>query len=147
MKRHADLQDLSRDHHHALVLARRAAAAAAEPGEAARVWPSVVQAFEVELEPHFRVEEELLLAPLASAQEHELVQRTQADHARIRELIAGEASQQALAELGELLRAHVRFEESELFPTAEAKLDASQLAAAAAASAALETARRRSKEV
>ena len=148
MKRDANLQDLSRDHHHALVLARRAERAA-ETGsdeEVASMWESIARAFDSDLGPHFEVEEQRLLPPLEAAGEHELVGRTRSDHERLRALRAQTRDERGrLARFGELLREHVRFEESELFPTAEKVLDRSELVAVAEASAATATALQRAE--
>ncbi|MBO6934059.1 MAG: hemerythrin domain-containing protein [Deltaproteobacteria bacterium] len=146
MKRHPQLQDLSRDHHHALVLARQSRIAA--KGSDDEVHARLVAArekLERELAPHFAVEERLLLPALDDAGLGELAARTRTDHARLRELLRDDAPDERarLREFGELLRDHVRFEESELFPAAEATLDDATLTAVADASAALESAERR----
>lgn len=123
MKRSAALRQLSREHHTALSLALRIAKAA---GPEARnvLLATVPTLFRDELEPHFQTEEHSLLPPLARLGETALVERTLAEHARLRALAAaigvGEAS--ALAPFGTLLQAHVRFEERELFAVAEARL-------------------------
>lgn len=123
MKRHAQLQDLSREHHGALKLAR-AARHAAESGAADQLATQarrVAQAFAAELDPHFRVEEQGILPLLAQAGEHALVQRTQDEHAELRRLVAALSRPDAatLSRFAELLAAHVRFEERELFEAAQ----------------------------
>lgn len=142
MKRHPALEPLSHDHHRALVLARRLRRAADEPGGALRELEHAVQReFEAELDPHFRVEERCLLPALREAGADASVRRTEEDHARLRALVGGEEAPWSAArarELGALLEAHVRFEERELFPQAEARLsedalDAVRRAALAAA--------------
>ena len=150
-KRDPRLHDLSRDHHHALVLARRARRAAEEGSDAdvAACWVAVGQALEAELEPHFEVEEEHLLPALRAIGETELVKRTLDQHSRLRRLPAAEgAPRDRLLEFGELLRDHVRFEEAEVFATAQKELDAADLAEVARASAATDaaTARRKVRE-
>ncbi len=139
MKRHPQLQGLSRDHHHTLVLARRAARTAANgtDAEVGAQWAAVATAFEAELLPHFEVEERHLLPRLAGAGLTDLVLRTQTEHARVRALREpGEGPRERLAELGQLLAEHVRFEEGTLFPAAEEALGADALEAIAEASAA-----------
>lgn len=122
MKRSAGLRALSSEHHTALVLARRAAQGAA--GDEWRgTWLDVVQRFEVELEPHFRQEEEQLLPALARVGEIEVVQRTLAEHAQLRSLIYRTPHDaESLRAFAELLQAHIRFEERELFVTAQGRL-------------------------
>ena len=148
MKRDPRLQDLSRDHHHALVLARKALQALDGADEdLSAMWTEIVAAFFEELQPHFEVEEKYLLVALDQAGAQALADRTRAEHARLRELVTAEIkSREHLRELGELLRDHVRFEEGELFPAAEQRLDEHQLGQVARASAATESARRRRKD-
>lgn len=149
MKRDPNLQDLSRDHHHALVLARRAERAA-ETGadeEVASMWESIAHAFDSDLGPHFEVEEHHLLPPLEAAGEDELVGRIRSDHQQLRALCAQTGDDRGrLRRFGELLREHVRFEESELFPRAEKVLDPSELVAVADASAATAAALQRADD-
>ena len=134
MKRSAALADLSREHHTALVWAKRAQASDLRDPQA--LMASLVGVFAAEIEPHFRREEDKLLEALAQVGLHALVERTLADHAELRAAIerirAGDT--QALAAFGATLAAHVRFEERELFPAAEAALPADMLAAIVRAS-------------
>jgi len=127
MKRHPDLLQLSREHYGALKLARdaRRAAASRDAGEVAALAQRVVQVFPVELDPHFRVEEQGILLLLAQAGQHGLVARTLADHAELRRLAQALATPDAdtLLRFADLLGAHVRFEEREVFEVAQASLD------------------------
>lgn len=126
MKRHPQLLELSREHHGALKLARHARLAA-ESGrgeEIARLAQRVVALFARELEPHFQVEEREVLPLLAAAGEGLLVERTLAEHAELRALADRLQVPDAatLARFAELLLAHVRFEERELFEAAQRSL-------------------------
>ncbi|MDK9703975.1 MAG: hemerythrin domain-containing protein [Sulfuritalea sp.] len=127
MKRHPDLLQLSREHYAALKLARdaRRAAGSGEADEVAALAQRVVALFAAELDPHFRVEEQGILILLAEAGEHELAGRTLADHAELRRLARRLATPDAetLLSFAELLGAHVRFEEREVFEAAQARLD------------------------
>lgn len=125
MKRSPALQQLSREHHTALSLALRIAKAADDAARAA-LMGRVPGLFAAELEPHFLEEEARLLPQLAAAGETDLVQRTLAEHADMRALVARIAAgeTEALADFGRLLQAHVRFEERELFAVAEQRLPA-----------------------
>ena len=132
MKRSAALKQLSREHHTALVLAKRAQRLSRESAEAAKVFMhQLVETFAIELEPHFRVEEAILLPALQNVNESRAVQRTLAEHAELRALSEriGKQDYTALHRFGEALEAHVRFEERELFPLAEAGLSPDVLAA------------------
>ncbi|MDP2132013.1 MAG: hemerythrin domain-containing protein [Sulfuritalea sp.] len=127
MKRHPDLRQLSREHHGALKLARDAqrAAKSATADDVAALAQRVAQVFAAELDPHFRVEEQGILVLLAQSGEQSLVARTLTDHAELRRLAAALAQPAAdtLLRFAELLAAHVRFEERELFEAAQAHLD------------------------
>lgn len=125
MKRSDSLLKLSREHHGALVLAKRAQGFGATPGAAAEVFMAqLVATFADELDPHFQAEENTLLPALQAAGESALVKRTLAEHAELRGLIEAVARRDppALPRFGVALAAHVRFEERELFPAAEAVL-------------------------
>ena len=127
MKRHPDLLQLSREHYGALKLARdaRRAAESGEPGAVAALAQRVVEVFRVELDPHFCAEEQGILVLLTQAGQHELVARTLADHAELRRLASTLATPAAdtLLRFAELLGAHVRFEEREVFEAAQTRLD------------------------
>lgn len=125
MQRHPALRKLSSDHHQGLVIARRASKAATQRGEdQARdeAWSEIGRRFAQELEPHFREEEAGLLPALAKVGEAALVARTLREHREMRRMI-GEADASQLTAFAELLRAHIRFEERELFETAQRRLD------------------------
>ncbi len=122
MERAEALRPLSRDHHVALELAlrlRRAAdpRGAADAGERLAAWRAE------HARRHFRIEEDLLLPLLGDHPEH--VERVRGEHVRL--LADSPSEPAALRELGELLAAHVRFEERELFPLLEAELSAAEL--------------------
>lgn len=126
MKRHPQLLQLSREHYGALKLARDAQRAA-ESGEASEVSAlaqRVVSLFSAELDPHFRVEEQGVLLLLAQAGKHELVERTLADHAELRRLarLLTNPDADTLLCFADLLTAHVRFEEREVFEMAQAEM-------------------------
>jgi hemerythrin-like domain-containing protein len=128
MRRAAELQPLSRDHNatleHALRLRR------AEEPDVPAVVAAFLAFFICEGERHFHAEEEILL-PLVPADEDRAGLRLARDHAEIRRRareLGERPDRAAAAELGELLAAHVRFEERELFPLLEARLDPAVLA-------------------
>lgn len=127
MKRHPELLQLSREHYGALKLARDAqrAAESGKPGDVAALAQCVVEVFSAELDPHFCIEEQGILVLLAQAGEQTLVQRTLADHAELRRLAAAlvQPAADTLLRFAELLGAHVRFEEREVFEAAQTRLD------------------------
>jgi hemerythrin-like domain-containing protein len=102
---------------------------------------------DADLRTHFEVEEGLLLPSIEAVGEVELAQRVRADHARLRALCArAGADRDGLRQFGELLRQHVRFEESELFPIAERMLGVVELEAVAEASASTAAAQERARQ-
>lgn len=128
MKRSPALLKLSREHHTALSLALRiekATDAAAQDILLATL-PGL---FRGELEPHFQEEEKALLPQLAQAGEAALVARTLEEHRQIRDLVGRmvDGDHASLPAFGALLRAHVRFEERELFVVAQQVLPANYL--------------------
>ncbi|HXV34245.1 MAG TPA: hemerythrin domain-containing protein [Gaiellaceae bacterium] len=127
MKRHRALVPLSHDHHHALVEARRLRRAAdgPEPREAGAAFLAF---FAAETVHHFREEEELVFPLTVGFDEaREPLVRVLLEHQRLHALVAeleagladGGPVADELRQLGELLEAHVRFEERELFPLIE----------------------------
>lgn len=126
MKRHPQLQDISREHHGALKLARaaRLVAESRDASQIATLAQRVVRLFAEELEPHFRIEEQGILRQMAAAGELALVQRTLDEHAEMRRLAALLVVPDAatLLRFADLLAAHVRFEERELFEVTQAVL-------------------------
>lgn len=123
MKRHAALLQLSREHHQALKLARQArfACDAGLAAAIAQAAETICQRFRDDLEPHFQIEEKDLLPSLAAVGASELVHRTLAEHAELRDLNRrlAEPDGETLARFATLLNDHVRFEERELFETAQ----------------------------
>lgn len=128
MKRRAALVRLSREHHGALVLTQRIAKAH-DAAAVSHLMDSVPAIFRGEIEPHFRLEEASLLPRLAAAGEVEQVRRTLTEHRELRDLAAQIAAgdNSRLKPFGAALNAHIRFEERELFATAESVLPAAFL--------------------
>ncbi len=134
MKRCPELQNLSREHHTALRLAlqwRRAAESGIEESIVAAS-QHACSVFVAELLPHFREEEIYLLPRLEACGATAVVARTLIEHRAMQRLVReleipdGEV----LLRLADLLTAHVRFEERELFEDAERLLGREVLARA-----------------
>ncbi|KEA63722.1 Hemerythrin HHE cation binding region [Marinobacterium lacunae] len=132
MKRIDALRGLSSDHHRALVIAKKAKHAS-DQGDAAliRLWTEIEQAYAAELERHFTIEEQYLSAPLTEIGETALVERLHEEHRQLRAHFQPGAPRNldALHAFGDLLANHVRFEERELFNTAQERLSADLLSA------------------
>lgn len=127
MQRIEPLRRLSSEHHSGLVIARRARELARQAPDAREAaWADLRQRFADELEPHFKLEERGLLPALQAAGEGMLAERTLAEHLRMRAMIDA-GGPENLAAFGEALAAHIRFEEQELFETAQRVLSAEAL--------------------
>ncbi|MEW9898785.1 hemerythrin domain-containing protein [Chitinivorax sp. PXF-14] len=128
MKRHPALQTLSREHHHALKLARDARLAAVSGDESAvrSLSEHIVAWLAGELAAHFDSEERDVLPALACSGEQAAVARTLVEHAELRRLgqLLQTPDATTLMQFAELMNAHVRFEERELFELAQAGLPA-----------------------
>ncbi len=129
IRRDPRLAGLSSDHHHALVLVMRAQrAVASRDADAEATWRDIVCAFPRELAPHFEIEERLLIPALRRAGEIDTADRTAREHEALRALLSdGRDVRARLRAFGELLEAHVRFEEREVFETAQRVLDPATL--------------------
>lgn len=129
MKRAEALQPLSREHLAALLAAKKLR----EASELAVAREGFLEFWHEHGQRHFRVEEEVLLPTWARYAEVDVagVRRMLDEHLAIRRealrLEDGEASLEEARALGDLLHDHVRFEERQLFPAAEAALDAESL--------------------
>ena len=140
MKRDDRLRMLSWDHHHGLVMSLRIERELPEADSEglAALYSDLLSFWSAGLLPHFRTENECLLARLIRhvSAEHEAVRITQRDHLSLEGLVAtmrdtGEEQvrRSALAEFGAKLKSHIRWEESVLFQVtqeqlAEAEMDA-----------------------
>jgi hemerythrin-like domain-containing protein len=136
VKRVPELRGLSDDHHTGLVLARRCRQAGRPDSTSSLevVWAQVLEAFSSHLEPHFGIEERLLLPALDAMGEASLACRIREDHAVLRSLRdSGAPSRAVIDRFGELLDAHIRYEERQVFERVQDRLPASTLEAIAAA--------------
>ena len=128
MKRSAALSPLSRDHHHALDAALRLRRATGD--DVAAAVAHFERFFAEHGREHFATEERYLLPALPAGDPEWAagVERVLADHEALRlgaeDLARAPADERVSMahELGELLAAHVRFEERVLFPLLEQRL-------------------------
>jgi hemerythrin-like domain-containing protein len=145
MKRHAGLQALSQHHHFALIQSlfirrTRQQPAARRASALRRMAAEFLQFWEKNGRLHFREEEEILLPAYArhvAIESDPDAMRMLADHAAIRARIEqlrellenGQPVESALAELGRMLKDHVRLEEDRIFPRIENTLSDPELTA------------------
>jgi len=132
-KRDPALVELSRDHHQALAQALWLKRAGREDRKA--VTDAFLEFFDHHGRRHFAIEEELLLPAMArhcNATDEAIV-RVLTDHVEIRRRAAdlersNDVPAATLNELGELLEAHVRFEERVLFDRIQELFSSDELA-------------------
>ena len=127
MPRIGALLSLSRDHHTALVLARaaRKAAESADIIACDEVLMRINAHWHQVMAAHFQNEEQLLVR-LKDLLDPQAVARIFSEHTMLQQLIVAPGMfelSERLNRLGELLAAHVRYEERVLFPQLQAALD------------------------
>jgi hemerythrin-like domain-containing protein len=137
MKRSRELRPLSSEHHQALLVAfqlKKSLEGHPEAAGAPRDLPGLVslaRRFEGQVFASHAAAEEALLGEHLSAADRS---RLAAEHVELKGLVehartaAPGEQRAALSAFADLLERHVRWEERELFPYAEAHLDASALA-------------------
>jgi hypothetical protein len=137
MRRSRELKPLSSEHHQALLVAFQLKQGLAGHGDSAGApgdlpgLVSLARRFDEQLMRTHQKAEEELLARLVTGPE---LERLRAEHADLNRLLDGARSAkppQARQQLGgyaDLLERHVRWEERELFPAVEARVDQATLA-------------------
>lgn len=122
MKRDPRLHGLSNDHHTGLLLAQRIRTARAKGGIDREFIRQVAGEFQAQVEVHFTVEERFLLPALRAVGEGAHADRLQREHDRLCALIhEAERDPEKLDAFATLLHDHIRHEEREVFPLAEAR--------------------------
>ncbi|RTE64623.1 hemerythrin domain-containing protein [Amphritea opalescens] len=115
MNRSDILKPLSREHHTALVHVKRILEQAAKGEKAVlNYWQQEGAQLQAELADHFSEEESLV-----EGVQEPLLQRFREEHQALRLLMAAPNAENLQA-FAHLLKAHIRFEERELFPCLEA---------------------------
>ena len=142
MKRHRALHRLSWGHHHGLVLVRRLRWNLQSPAREYTPLPDLVDAllhvWDDDLLPHFAAEEAILI-PLSErllGPQDVFIARIRTEHQTLHRLVARIIATRSdpvtcvplLQQFGELLEAHIRFEEREWFEALQEVLDAETLA-------------------
>lgn len=129
MLRHPSLHPLSHQHHNGLalvVLAERALRADPSPPTVARLAAKAVDRFDLELVNHFELEETLLFPAIEQATgANPLVAVLVSEHRRLEQLAARlrtAPDRETLDAFIDLLRTHIRTEESQCFEHAQQTL-------------------------
>jgi len=144
MKRAKQLQPLSREHHYGLHVSRHARECPEDAEQIRDHWQGLTDYINKDMTQHFQVEDDVLLTALAPYRESEpevasALQKLEEQHLELEQLSQLKDGESPTAEqvrkLATALYDHVRFEERELFPTAEKYLSTDELDAIYAASA------------
>ena len=125
IKRAAELQPLSRDHHHGLLFCWKI-----RKGVRAGVQPERMVAYkkyfhQAHIIPHFE-EEETLLFPIVGSGHPQVIQALE-EHASIQQQFLQAATAEEFTKLANALDDHIRFEERVLFNTIQQAATAGQL--------------------
>jgi hemerythrin-like domain-containing protein len=128
IKRSQQLAPLSREHHDGLLFAWKIKQGIENKAPLEVMRKYTLWFWRHHIKPHFFQEEKILLPYLPSG--HPMAVKLLEDHDHIRELILGlddEADKRTLVILSDLLNAHIRFEERELFAHLEEILNPEEL--------------------
>jgi len=130
MKRIEELRDLSREHHAALLLAKRCTRYREGSNEELSGFrDGIKRYFSEHLEPHFRIEENLIVPGLKKLGEDRLCKKLLSDHAGLRKTMKIRRPSAAdINDLGSRLKNHIQFEENELFEFVQNNFSRKQLA-------------------
>jgi len=132
IKRSPQLVKLSRDHHFGLLICWKIRQGIRFEVAAPRITAFVLEAFRQELEPHFQQEENCIFSLLPP--DDALRLQAEAEHQALRNgniALETDMSYERLTAFAELLDAHIRFEERQLFNYIESGASQEALTAAA----------------
>jgi hemerythrin-like domain-containing protein len=132
MKRHEQLQPLSRQHHNGLLAALLLKKGIAKSAAANVMAAFIVDFWKNDLTEHFESEEEVLIPALINTSlDKDLTEQLLKEHALIRSYIDSLKNKaddlSTIKAFTELLEKHIRFEEKIYFPEAEKLLSQEQL--------------------
>ncbi len=114
IKRHKNLQPLSRDHHHSLLLCWKIRTGFSKGIEPERIKRYSDWFFEHHIRPHFEIEEKDVFPILGS--HNEMVKKAISEHRRLARLFRDSVDvSKSLSLIEEELERHIRFEERVLF--------------------------------
>lgn len=124
MKRHLQLQPLSRQHHNGLLIALLLSKGVKRKADRLEMASFIAHNWETDLKHHFQLEEVVLLPILARYHfEPSLVEKLKAEHRILsglaNEAVNGTISIDQIEFFASLLTEHIRFEERQFFPAAE----------------------------
>lgn len=120
IKRSQQLAPLSREHHDALVFLSRIKQGLKNDADSTIICDYIHWFWNNNLKDHFEHEEELLLPHLPA--DDQLAIQLKNEHQTIRSLVSKELNKDQILQFADLLNAHIRFEERELFPHVEKRV-------------------------
>lgn len=132
MKRHQQLQPLSRQHHNGLLMALLITKGLKKKASLSIMSDFISNGWNEELREHFDMEESVLLPVLRQKLfDPLLIDQLISEHRQIRLLVekamANQATEAHLESFASLLEKHIRFEEKIFFPKAEEVLSEEEL--------------------
>jgi hemerythrin-like domain-containing protein len=127
LKRAAELQPISHDHHQGLLLCWKIRTGIKKEVPLERIKGYTDWFFENHLKPHFELEEKYLFTTLGEA--NPLIQQALSEHIRLKDLFSATTDlKENLSCIEKELDAHIRFEERVLFAEIQTEASAAQLA-------------------
>ena len=137
MKRADQLQPLSREHHLGLVIGRHAKECEDTPEQILKHWSALTDYINKDMTHHFDIEDDILVKALTPYKDQEpkvaeVLNKLKTQHQQLADLTTIDNDQttptiEQVHKLANALYDHIRFEERELFPTAEAYLTPAEL--------------------
>lgn len=126
IKRHKNIQPMSRDHHHGLLVGWKIRTGIRYGISSERIYKYLSWFYKNHLIDHFK-EEETLLFPILDS-DHPEIKRAMEEHVQIHDFFRQEeASEEELVAFEKLLTAHIRYEERVLFNSIQEKATESEL--------------------
>lgn len=132
MKRHLQLQPLSRQHHNGLLMSLLLLKGLRRNADLQVLSDFILHGWNQELQSHFEAEEKILIPALKETNfEDSLIQQLLIEHTELRALVQkienNAAGKEEISQFGTLLEKHIRFEERIFFPKAEEILSEEKL--------------------
>lgn len=130
IKRNKNLVLLSREHHDGLLIVWKIRQGLRFSVQNERIADFVIHVFNINLKPHYIIEEELLFVSLPENDELRL--KAEDEHAALKKKVSAmqpsfEATNHLLEQFATLLEDHIRFEERVLYPHIEKEVGSDEL--------------------
>lgn len=113
IRRVEELQGVSREHHHTLLLCWKINQGIKKNIEPERIQQYIHWFREEHLKPHFEIEEKWIFPVLGN--QHKKVQKALKEHIRLLDLSLNAADHHEMAIFADEMKAHIRFEERDVF--------------------------------